>query len=86
MDELVDHHIDHDQHDNHHDRHVHDADLFHAACWSLKPPSHRHSPAAVQLRVCNHDDDGDDGDVGDGEEDHNDDGDDQDVEEKIIDN
>ena len=52
MDELVDHHqIDHDQHGNHHDRHVHDADLFHAACWSLKPPSHRHSPAAVQLRV-----------------------------------
>ena len=49
-DELLDQ-IDHDQHGNHHDRHVHDADLFHAACWSLKPPSHRHSPAAVQLRV-----------------------------------
>ena len=57
MDELVDHHqIDHDQHGNHHDDHVHDADLFHAACWSLKPPSHRHSPAAVQLRVWRHHD------------------------------
>ena len=61
-------------------------DLFHTASWPLQPPSHRHSPAAVQLRVCNHDDDGDDGDVGDGEEDHNDDGDDQDVEDKIGDN
>ena len=47
-------------------------DLFHTASWPLQPPSHRHSPAAVQLRVCNQDDDGD-GD-GDGEEDHNGDG------------
>ena len=27
------------------------SDLFHTASWSLKPPSHRHSPAAVQLHV-----------------------------------
>merc|ERR1719490_544458 len=26
-------------------------DLFHTASWSLKPASHRHSPAAVQLHV-----------------------------------
>ena len=56
--------------------------LFHTASWPLQPPSHCHSPAAVQLRVWNYDDDGD----GDGEEDHNDDGDDQDVEDKIGDN
>ena len=58
-------------------------DLFHTASWPLQPPSHRHSPAAVQLRVWNQDHDGGDGD---GEDDHNDDGDDQDVEDKIIDN